>query len=301
MSYVLVEFLLDKTQPVVSSDDVRDFSGVVEDDKVYQVYWAGDARTKGSFYDAKVLYMADENSKVYKDYRIILPRLPTGMLVSNSLFLHADITGRPYKPTDFKEALFSIIEREDLIALGPYQMSHVWMAVFANGAAKCKIKACEELVIKQKRINNLKLLTSDKEGGFVVLPQELYWERAENAVLKNFKQVKPGSLNKVKSNSCGTYKQSSSSLPLGPLLLEKPLEQLADELSSSSSSIKAGGTGGTSRAAITCSSEARCPARKEVTSVRRGLARLASGQICRNRRSDSSEFSRIRIEIWSGS
>ncbi|KAM7309592.1 hypothetical protein ISCGN_006596 [Ixodes scapularis] len=32
--------------------------GVVEDDKVYQVYWAGDARTKGSFYDAKVLYMA---------------------------------------------------------------------------------------------------------------------------------------------------------------------------------------------------------------------------------------------------
>ncbi|KAM7293588.1 uncharacterized protein ISCGN_023199 [Ixodes scapularis] len=60
MSYVLVEFLLDKTQPVVSSDDVRDFSGVVEDDKVYQVYWAGDARTKGSFYDAKVLYMAGD-------------------------------------------------------------------------------------------------------------------------------------------------------------------------------------------------------------------------------------------------
>ncbi|KAM7300072.1 hypothetical protein ISCGN_020636 [Ixodes scapularis] len=59
MSYVLVEFLLDKTQPVVSSDDVRDFSGVVEDDRVYQVYWAGDARTKGSFYDAKVLYMAE--------------------------------------------------------------------------------------------------------------------------------------------------------------------------------------------------------------------------------------------------
>ncbi|KAM7285462.1 hypothetical protein ISCGN_032395 [Ixodes scapularis] len=31
---------------------------LVEDDKVYQVYWAGDARTKGSLYDAKVLYMA---------------------------------------------------------------------------------------------------------------------------------------------------------------------------------------------------------------------------------------------------
>ncbi|KAG0425416.1 hypothetical protein HPB47_027413, partial [Ixodes persulcatus] len=57
MSYVLVEFLLDKTQSVVSSDYVRNFSGEVEDDKVCQVYWAGDARTKGGFYDAKVLYI----------------------------------------------------------------------------------------------------------------------------------------------------------------------------------------------------------------------------------------------------
>ncbi|KAG0422633.1 hypothetical protein HPB47_001556 [Ixodes persulcatus] len=30
-------------------------------------------------------------------------------------------------------------------------MSHVWMAVFANGAAKVKIKAFEELIVKQKR------------------------------------------------------------------------------------------------------------------------------------------------------
>ncbi|KAM7284337.1 hypothetical protein ISCGN_001431 [Ixodes scapularis] len=61
------------------------------------------------------------------------------------------MTGRPYKATDFKDVLFSIIDRKDLIGLGPYQMSHVWMAVFANGAAKLKIKACEELLVKQKR------------------------------------------------------------------------------------------------------------------------------------------------------
>ncbi|CAN7994986.1 unnamed protein product [Ixodes hexagonus] len=94
---------------------------------------------------------AAESSKDSKDYRIILPRLPTGMLVTNSLFLHADMSGRPYKAPDFKEALFSIIEREDLIALGSYQMNHVWMAVFANGAAKNKVKAYQELEIKQKR------------------------------------------------------------------------------------------------------------------------------------------------------
>ncbi|KAM7285671.1 putative nuclease HARBI1 isoform X1 [Ixodes scapularis] len=44
----------------------------VEDDKVYQVYWAGDARTKGSFYDAKVLYMAElffSPERLYREHR----------------------------------------------------------------------------------------------------------------------------------------------------------------------------------------------------------------------------------------
>ncbi|KAM7313030.1 hypothetical protein ISCGN_002951 [Ixodes scapularis] len=54
---------------------------------------------------------ATECSKQTKEYRIILPRLPTG----------------------------------------PFQMSHVWMAVFANGAAKYKVKAQEELEIKKKK------------------------------------------------------------------------------------------------------------------------------------------------------
>ncbi|XP_042149495.1 uncharacterized protein LOC121837759, partial [Ixodes scapularis] len=68
---------------------------------------------------------ATECSKQKKEYRIILPRLPTGMLVKNSLFLHADKSGRPYKATDFKEVLFSIIDRKDLVALGPFQMSRL--------------------------------------------------------------------------------------------------------------------------------------------------------------------------------
>uniref|UniRef100_A0A6B0UPJ6 Uncharacterized protein n=1 Tax=Ixodes ricinus TaxID=34613 RepID=A0A6B0UPJ6_IXORI len=85
------------------------------------------------------------------DYRMILPRVLSAMFDTNSLFQHADITGRPYKATDFKEALFSIIECKDLLGLGPYQLSHVWLATFANGAAKCKVKACEELQVKGKR------------------------------------------------------------------------------------------------------------------------------------------------------
>ncbi|KAG0435561.1 hypothetical protein HPB47_018415 [Ixodes persulcatus] len=45
---------------------------------------------------------------------------------------------------------------------------------------------------------SLKLLTSDKGGECVVLPQDLYAAKAREAVAKNFKVVKPGFLNKVK-------------------------------------------------------------------------------------------------------
>ncbi|KAG0432032.1 hypothetical protein HPB47_021221, partial [Ixodes persulcatus] len=56
---------------------------------------------------------------------------------------------------DFKEALFPIIERKDLLGLGPYQLSHVWMATLANGAAKYKVKAFEELqVFRPYRANS---------------------------------------------------------------------------------------------------------------------------------------------------
>lgn len=36
-------------------------------------------------------------------YRIVLPPLPTGVHALNSVFLHADITARPYRIQDFKK------------------------------------------------------------------------------------------------------------------------------------------------------------------------------------------------------
>ncbi|KAG0433697.1 hypothetical protein HPB47_019667 [Ixodes persulcatus] len=44
--------------------------------------------------------------------------------------------------------------------------------------------------------HHLKLLTSDKEGGFVVLPEALYKTKAKEAIQKNFKPVRPGPLAK---------------------------------------------------------------------------------------------------------
>ncbi|CAN7952211.1 unnamed protein product [Ixodes pacificus] len=116
---------------------------------------------------------ATECSKQTKEYRIILPRLPTGMLVTNSFFLHANMSGRPYKATDFKEVLFSIIDRKDLVALGPFQMSHVWMAVFANGAAKYKVKAQEELEIKKKKCLVIDPIKDEIKMKLLWLPPQL--------------------------------------------------------------------------------------------------------------------------------
>lgn len=45
--------------------------------------------------------------------------------------------------------------------------------------------------VEHFKSNSLKLLTSDKGGGFVVLPHDLYAAKAREAVVKNFKVVKP--------------------------------------------------------------------------------------------------------------
>ncbi|KAM7298659.1 hypothetical protein ISCGN_019235 [Ixodes scapularis] len=45
--------------------------------------------------------------------------------------------------------------------------------------------------------HNLKLVTADKEGGFVVAPSALYGAKASQAIDKNFKRVSPGPLSKA--------------------------------------------------------------------------------------------------------
>ncbi|KAG0419899.1 hypothetical protein HPB47_003812 [Ixodes persulcatus] len=56
--------------------------------------------------------------------------------------------------------------------------------------------------------SKLKLLQSDKEGGFVVVPEGLFQERAGQAVLKNFRGVTGVELKKVKAQAvrlCGQF------------------------------------------------------------------------------------------------
>ncbi|XP_077512793.1 uncharacterized protein LOC144123966 [Amblyomma americanum] len=85
------------------------------------------------------------------DYQLILPQLPTGSIVLNTVYLHGDVRARPYRAEDFREALVPTGLLPDVVALGAYQVNHVW-AVTLNGAeATRRLLAFKELKVKNSR------------------------------------------------------------------------------------------------------------------------------------------------------
>ncbi|KAM7308033.1 hypothetical protein ISCGN_011668 [Ixodes scapularis] len=68
-------------------------------------------------------------------------------------------------------------------------------------------------VVSYFQENKLKLLTADKEGGFVVIPEGLFGEKSRAAIQKNFRQFENVSLNKIKTAA----KQLCESLELNSL------------------------------------------------------------------------------------
>ncbi|KAM7285070.1 uncharacterized protein ISCGN_032044 [Ixodes scapularis] len=85
------------------------------------------------------------------EYKIILPRFPPGALCVNSVFLHADLTGRPYRAVDFRDGLRGVVDLNEVVSLGQFQMSHVWMATLASPEATEKLKTAKELSVKGKK------------------------------------------------------------------------------------------------------------------------------------------------------
>ncbi|XP_037560871.1 uncharacterized protein LOC119439991 [Dermacentor silvarum] len=92
------------------------------------------------------------------NYKVVLPRLPTGNTVLNSVFLHADLAGRPYRAPDFRDALLSVLNAADILGAGLYQMSHLWLVTCVNSIAKQKLVDKGELLVK-----GLKCLVIDPE------------------------------------------------------------------------------------------------------------------------------------------
>ncbi|XP_072144995.1 uncharacterized protein [Dermacentor andersoni] len=86
-----------------------------------------------------------------EDYQVILPHLPTGRIVLNTVFLHADVRGRPYKVEDFRDALARLELLPEVVALGAYQMNHVWAVMRKTTEATRKLLAIRSLIVKERR------------------------------------------------------------------------------------------------------------------------------------------------------
>ncbi|CAN7980583.1 unnamed protein product [Ixodes pacificus] len=93
----------------------------------------------------------DRRDASTSDYQIILPPLPTGSAVLNTVFLHADIRGRPYRVEDFCDALGHLELLPWVLALGAFQMNQVWAVTFKSPEGKRKTLAAGDLVVKGRR------------------------------------------------------------------------------------------------------------------------------------------------------
>ncbi|XP_072145129.1 uncharacterized protein [Dermacentor andersoni] len=122
-------------------------------------------------------------------YKVVLPRLPTGNDVLNSIFLHADLSGRPYRAPDFRDALLEVVNTSDIVGVGQYQMSHVWMVTCASSAAKQTLVACGELRVKGLKCMVIDPGTKNIKLRLLWLPPHLEPRRVEEA-FQSYGQVK---------------------------------------------------------------------------------------------------------------
>lgn len=86
-----------------------------------------------------------------EEYQVILPHLPTGRVALNTVFLHGDVRARPYRVEDFRDALGPTGVLTDIIALGAYQINHVWAVTLNGEDATKKLLAFKELQVKGHR------------------------------------------------------------------------------------------------------------------------------------------------------
>ncbi|XP_077560864.1 uncharacterized protein LOC144175699 [Haemaphysalis longicornis] len=86
-----------------------------------------------------------------QDYQVLLPQFPTGQSVLNTVFLHADMRARPYRVEDFRDTLARLALLPDVLALGAYQMSHVWAVTFKSAEGVKKILEASDIKVKDRR------------------------------------------------------------------------------------------------------------------------------------------------------
>lgn len=85
------------------------------------------------------------------DYQVIMPQLPSGDLVRNTVFLHGDPKARPYHVEDFRDMLGRAGMLLEVTGLGAYQLNHVWAVTFQNAEGARKMLAGGDQRVKGHR------------------------------------------------------------------------------------------------------------------------------------------------------
>ncbi|XP_029848404.3 uncharacterized protein LOC115330674, partial [Ixodes scapularis] len=105
-----------------------------------------------------------------------------GNLSLNSVFLHGDLAARPYRAPDFRDALRDVVDAQDIIGIGQFQMSHVWMVTCANALSKTKLVNKMELTVKGRRCLIIDPDTRDVKLKLLWLPVHMENQRIEEAL-----------------------------------------------------------------------------------------------------------------------
>lgn len=85
------------------------------------------------------------------DYRVSLPTIPTGRSVLNTVFIHADVRARPYRVEEFRDMLAHLTLLPEVVALGAYQMNHVWAVTFKDDTGVKRMLSCDDVRVKERR------------------------------------------------------------------------------------------------------------------------------------------------------
>lgn len=62
------------------------------------------------------------------EYRVVLALLPTGIAAPNTVFLQCDVSESSYRLEEFRRSSEQVGLHNETATVGPYQMTHVWMA-----------------------------------------------------------------------------------------------------------------------------------------------------------------------------
>ncbi|XP_037504680.1 uncharacterized protein LOC119379445 [Rhipicephalus sanguineus] len=87
-----------------------------------------------------------------EDFQVVLPHLPSGDFVLHTFFfLHGNLKARPYRVEHVRDSLARLSLLPEVVALGAYQMNHLWAVTFKDDEGKKMMLAAESFDVKDHR------------------------------------------------------------------------------------------------------------------------------------------------------